>query len=186
MPDGDIWGLATTVRTTFEDCSKPNHPFGDDNDPPITNPVLAYDSWLSQQTIILENPHDDPREWHPVGPPALEFYLHEDATTGAHSITSLRPTAPQPIPEPDIPPSPTKSHALLEHEFPQRVHSPAVNQETEPPSATKTVQQLDKLLTSRHISDNYQLLRGGNHTRGTATTLRLPTGTIDWKQIPQG
>ena len=37
--------------------------------------------------------------------------------------------------------------------------------------------------TSNHISDNYQLPRGGNHTRSTATTWRLLTGTIDWRQV---
>ena len=27
VPDRDIGALATTVRTTFEDCSRPDHPF---------------------------------------------------------------------------------------------------------------------------------------------------------------
>ena len=188
VPDGDIWALATTVRTTFEDCSRLDHSFGDDNNPTITNVLLAYHSWSNQQRIHLHTLDDDPREWHPVGPPALEFYVHEDATTGAHSITSLRPTAPQPIPEPHIPPSPTKPQRPPQHKHkpPQRGHSPPAHKETEPPSATTNVQQLNKPLTSRHIPDDYQLPRAGNHTRGTATTWRLPTGTIDWKKILPG
>ena len=104
VPDRDIGALATTVRATFGDGSRPDHPFGDNRNPAITNTILAYHSWSTQQSIHLHTPHDDPREWHPIGPPALEFYLHEDAATGAHNITSLRPTMPQPIPEPHIPP----------------------------------------------------------------------------------
>ena len=157
--DGDIGALARTVHTTFGDCSRPDHPFGDNNDPAITNAILAYHSWSTQQSIHLHTSHDDPREWHPVGPPALEFYLHEDATTGAHSITSLRPTVPQPIPEPHIPPGPTKPQTPTQHaqEPPQQGHSPPAHKETEPPSATMNIQQLDKPLTSRHVPDNYQL-----------------------------
>ena len=185
VPNGDIGALATTVCTTFDDCSRPDLPFEDNNDPAITNAILAYHSWSTQQSIHLDDPHDDPREWHPVGPPALEYYLHEDATIGAHSITSLRPTVPQPIPDPHKPPSPTKSQTPTQHahEPPQQEHSPPVHKRTEPPSATTTVQQLDKPLTSRHVPDNYQLPRGGNHTRSTATTWQLPTGTMDWKKI---
>ena len=107
VPDGEIRALATTVRTTFEDCSRPDHPFGYNNDPAITNAILGYHSWSTQQSIHFHTPHNDPRQWHPVAAPALEFYLHEDATTRAQSVTSLPPTAPQPIPEPEIPPSPT-------------------------------------------------------------------------------
>ena len=130
VPDGDIGALATTVRTMFEDCSRPDHPFGDDNDPTITNAILAYHSSSTQHSINLRTRHNNPRQWHPVGPPALEFYLHEDATTGAHSITSLRPTAPQPIPEPHIPPSPTKPHRPPQHESPQRGHTPPAHEGT--------------------------------------------------------
>ena len=186
--DGDIGAAATTVHTTFEDSSRPDHPFGNNNNPAITNAILAYHSWSTQQTNHLHTPHDDPREWHPVLPPAPEFYLHENATTGAHSITSLRPTVPQPIPEPHIPRSPTKPQTppQHEHEPPQRGHSPPAHKRTETSSATTTVQQLDKPLISQHIPDNYQLPRGGNHTRGTATTWRLPKGTIDWKKIFPG
>ena len=116
VPDGDIGALATTVRSTFEDCSRPDHPFGDNSNPAITNAILAYHSWSTQQSIHLHTPHDDPREWHPIGPAALEFYLHEDAANGAHNITSLRPTMPQPIPEPHIPPSPTKPQTPTQQE----------------------------------------------------------------------
>ena len=116
VPDGDLGALATTVCTTFKDCSRPDHPFGDNNNPAITNAILVYHSWSTQQSIHLHTPHDDPREWHPIGPPALEFYLHKDATTGAHSITSLRPTMPQPIPEPHIPPSQRKPQTPTQHE----------------------------------------------------------------------
>ena len=188
VPNGDIGALATTVRTRFEDCSRPDHPFGDNNDPAITNTILAYHRWSTQQSIHLHMRQDDPHEWHPVGPPALELYLQEDATTGAHSITSLRPTVPQPIPEPHIPPSPTKpqTHAQHEHGPPQQGHSPPSHKRAEPPNATTTVQQLDKPLTSRHVPDHYQLPRGGNHTKSTATTWGLPTGTIDWKKILPG
>ena len=185
VPDGDIGALATTVRATFGDSSRPDHPFGDNRNPAITNAILAYHSWCTQQSIRLHTPHDDAREWHPIGPPALEFYLHEDAATGAHNITSLRPTMPQPIPEPHIPPSPTKPQTPTRHEHrpPQQGHSPAAHEKAEPPNATTTVQQLDKPLTLRHVPDNYQLPRGGNHTRSTATTWRLPTGTTDWKKV---
>ena len=159
VPDGDIGALATTVRTTFEECSRPDHPFGDNNDPAITDTILAYHSWCTQQSIHLHTPHNDPREWHPVGPPALEFYLHEDAPTRAHSITSLRPTVPQPIPEPHIPPSPTKPQTPTQHEHGprQQGHSPPAHKGAEPPYAIATVQQLDKPLTSHHVRDHYQL-----------------------------
>ena len=89
VPDGNIGALAATVRTTFGDCSRPNHPFGDNSNPAITNAISAYHSWSTQQSMHLHTPHDDPREWHPIWPPALQFYLHEDAATGAHNITSL-------------------------------------------------------------------------------------------------
>ena len=104
VPDGDIGALATTVHKKFEDCSRPDHPFGDNSNPAIKNAILAYHSWSTQQNLHLHCPHDDPRKWHPIGLPPLEFYLHEDAATGAHSITSLRPTMPQQIPEQHIPP----------------------------------------------------------------------------------
>ena len=94
MPDRDIAALARTVRTLFEDRAKPEHPFGDNYDPAITNAILAYHSWSTQQGNHLHTPHDGPREWHPVGQPALGFYVHEDAATKAQSITSLRLTAP--------------------------------------------------------------------------------------------
>ena len=134
VPDGDIRALATNVRTTLEDCSRPDHPFGDNSDPAITNAILAYQSWSTPQSIHLHTPHDDPREWHPIGPPALEFYLHEDATIGAHSITSPRPTMPQPIPEPHIPPSPTKPRTPTqqENEPPQQGHSPPAHKRSNP------------------------------------------------------
>ena len=45
VPDRDNGALATTVRTTFEDCSRPDHPFGDNSNPAITNAILAYHSW---------------------------------------------------------------------------------------------------------------------------------------------
>ena len=45
VPDRDIGGLATTVRTPFEDRSKPDHPFGDNYDPAIRNAIPAYHSW---------------------------------------------------------------------------------------------------------------------------------------------
>ena len=123
VPDGDIGALATTVRTPFEDRSKPDHPFGEDYDPAIRNAILAYQSWSTQQSIQLHTLHDNLCEWHPVGPPALEFYLHKDAATGAHSITSLRLTAPQPIPEPQRPPSPTRPHTPPQNNSPQRGQS---------------------------------------------------------------
>ena len=149
VPDEDIGALATTVRTTFEDCSRPDHPFGDNSNPAITNTILAYHSWSTQQSTHLHTPHDDPRKWHPIGPPALELYLHEDATTRAHSITSLRPTMPQPILESHIPPSPTKPQTpkQQEQEPPQQGHSPGAHKRADPPNATTTVQQLEKPLT---------------------------------------
>ena len=180
VPDRDIGALATTVRATFGDGSRPDHPFGDNRNPAITNAILAYYSWSTQQSIHLHNPHDDQREWHPIGPPALEFYLHEDAATGAHNITSLRPTIPQPIP-----PSPTKPQTPTRHEHrpPQTRTQPGSPRKGRTSNATTTVQQLNKPLTLRHVPDNYQLPQGGNHTSSTATTWRLPTGTIDWKKV---
>ena len=44
VPDGDIGALAETVRTPFEEVSKPNHPFGDDYDAAIMNGILACHS----------------------------------------------------------------------------------------------------------------------------------------------
>ena len=73
MADGDIGALATTVRTTFQDCSKPDHPFGDDYDATIVNAITAYHRWSTQQSLHLHTLHNGPCEWHPVGPPALEF-----------------------------------------------------------------------------------------------------------------
>ena len=156
VPDGDIGALATTVRATFGDGSRPDHPFGDNRNPAITNAILAHHSWSIQQSIHLQTPHDDQREWHPIWPPALEFYLHEDAATEAHNITSLRPTMPQPIPKPHIPPSPTKPETPTRHEHrpPQQGHSPSAHEKAEPPNTTTTVQQLDKPLTLRHVPDN--------------------------------
>ena len=185
VPDTDIGALATTICTTFEDSPRLDHPFGDNSNPAITNAILAFHSWSTQQSIQLHTQHDDPREWHPIGPPALEFYLQEDAATGAHNITSLRPTMPLPIPEPHIPPSATKSQTPTQHEHgpPQQGHSAAAQKRAEPPNATRTVKQLDKPLTLRHVPDNYQLPRGGNHTRSTAMTWQLPTGAIDWKKV---
>ena len=187
VPDGDIGGLATTVRTTFEDCSRPDHPFGDNSNPAIANAILAYHSRSNQQSIHLQTPHNAPREWHPIGPPVLKFYLHKDAAIGAHSITSLRPTMPQRILEPHILPSPTEPQTPTQHKHGplQQGHSQAAHKRAESPNATTTVQQLHKPLTSRHVPDNYQLPRGGNHTRTRATTWQLPTYTIDWKKILQ-
>ena len=139
VPDGDIRTLATIVRTPFEDRSKPDHPFGDNYDPAITKAILANHTWCTQQTNHLHSPHDDQCESHPAGQPALEFYLHEDAATGAGSITSLRLTALQPIPEPHIPPSPTKLHWPPQNNSPQRGQSPLAHKGTKPPSATATV-----------------------------------------------
>ena len=66
VPDRDMGALATTVRTTFKDGSRPDHPFGDNNDAAITNGILAYHSWSTQQSIHLQTLHHDPRKWHPV------------------------------------------------------------------------------------------------------------------------
>ena len=41
MPDGDIGALATTFRTPFEDRWKPDHRFGNDYDPAITNAITG-------------------------------------------------------------------------------------------------------------------------------------------------
>ena len=68
---------------------------------------------------------------------------------------------------------------------PQRGQGPTAHKGTEPPSATRTVQHLPEPLSTRHITAHYQLPRGGNHTRSTATA-QLPTGKIDWKRILPG
>ena len=62
VPDGDIGALAATARTQFEDRWKPDQPFGDHSDPAITNLILAYHSWSTQQSIHLHTRHDDPQE----------------------------------------------------------------------------------------------------------------------------
>ena len=152
----------------------------------MRNAILAYHSWSTQQRIHLQTPQDDPREWHSLLQAALEFDLHEDATTGAHSVTSLRPTAPLLIREPHIPPSPTKPHTLPQNNSPQRGQSLPSHKGTERPSATATVQQLAKPLSTGHVSERYQLPRGGDHTRSTARTCRLPRDNIGWKRILPG
>ena len=167
VPDGDIGALATTVRTTFEHCSRPDHPFGDNSNPAITNAILAYHSRSTQQSIHHHTPHDDPREWHPIGPPALEFYLHEDAATGAHSITSFPPTMPQPIPEPDIPPSPTKPQTPTQHEHgpPRQGHSPADDKRAEPPKPPQ-VSNYSTSLSPRVTSQTTTNYPDGGTTQG--------------------
>ena len=79
----------------------------------------------------------------------------------------------------------TKPQTPTQHEHgpPQQGHRPAAHKRAESPNATTTVQQLDKPLTLRHIPDNHQLPRGGNHARSSATTWQLPTGAIKWKKI---
>ena len=61
VPDRDIGALAMTVCTTFEDCSRPDHAFWDNNDPVIPNAIPAYHSWSTQQRIDLNTPHDHQR-----------------------------------------------------------------------------------------------------------------------------
>ena len=43
-----------------------------------------------------------------------------------------------------------------------------------------------KPLTMHHVPGNYQLPREEIHTRRTAPTWKLPTGTIDWKEMLPG
>ena len=115
--------------------------------------------------------------------PALEAYPHEDATTGAHTITDLRPVTPQPIPEQYIPPSPPQPGPPGREDSPLRDRNPPVQKDAEP---TTTVQYMPKPLTRHHAPDNYHLPREGNHTHRISPTWRLPKGTIDWKEIRPG
>ena len=175
VPDGDISALPKVIQN-----KAPKHPFDDSFDPAIVNAILAYHSWTTQQHLNLHSASDDPREWHPIGAPALEVYLNEDAAKGVHTITDLRPATPQPIPELYIPPSlprpppPTRDDpSLREHHLPSQ-------KDVEP---TTTVQHMPKPLNTHHVPDNYQLPRARNYTRGITPDWRLPTGTVDWKQM---
>ena len=103
VPDRDISGLAKIVQN-----KAPKHPFDDSYDPAIVNAILADHSWTTQQHLLLHSASDGPSESHPIGAPALGGYLHEDAATGGHTITNLRPATPQPIPELYIPFSPPR------------------------------------------------------------------------------
>ena len=129
----------------------------------------------------------------------LPTYLHENAATGAHVNTNLQQVAPQPIPEPYIPPSPTRPDPPTQEDVsavPGRLpaHSPAEDsplrdQDPQPRNVSMpipTVQHMSRPPTTQHVPDNYQLPVGGNHTRRTAPTRKLPTGTIDWKEILPG
>ena len=147
------------------------------------NAIPAYHSWTTEQNIHFHTWSDSSREWRPIGPPTLEVYLHENATARTRVIRNLRPVAPLPIPEPYIYPSWTPPHSSTEDNSPPRDQDPQ-NQKDDGPAAT--VQHMSKPLSADQIAENYQLPREGNHTRRTAPTWGLPTGTIEWKEILQG
>ena len=147
------------------------------------NAILSYYSWTTQQHLHLHLACDDPRKWHPIEAPALEVYLHEDAATGAHKITELKPPTPQPIPEPYIPPSPPRAPPQTRDDSLLTEHNLPAQKDIKP---TTTVQYMPKSLTTHHVPYNYQLPREGNHGRRITATLRLPTGTIKWKEILPG
>ena len=67
VPDGDISRLAKVIQN-----KAPRQPFDDRCLPAIVNAILAYHNWTTQQHLHLHSASDDPREWHPLGAPALE------------------------------------------------------------------------------------------------------------------
>ena len=147
----------------------PNHLFEENYDPTIVNATLAYRSWTMQQHIHVHTASPDPLVWHPIGQPALEVYLHKHATMGAN--------------EPCIPHSPTQPHSATKDDPPLRDQDPQTQSDTLP---VATVEHAPRYVTRHHILDNCQLPRWGNHTRRTAPTWKLPTGTMQWKEILPG
>ena len=178
VPHGVIGALARTIHHTA-----PRHPFDDSYDPAIVNAILAYHSWTTQQHLLLHSASEDPREWHPIGAPALEVYLHKDAATGAHTIIDLQPATRQPILEPYIPPSRPRPTPPTGDDSPLRDHDMPARKDAE---STTTVQHTPKLVTTHHLPDNYQLPPEVNQTRRITPMWRLPTGTINWKEILPG
>ena len=111
------------------------------------NPILAYQSWTTKQHLHLHTASDDQCEGQPIGPPALEVYLHESATSREHMITNRLVTS-QPIPEPYIPSSPTLPNSPAEHHSPLRDHEPQRQSDTMP---VATGQQVPTPHTTHHI-----------------------------------
>ena len=115
-------------------------------------------------------------------------------------ITNLQPVTPQPIQEPYIPLRPTRPHPPAEDDSasaaPGRhpAHSPEEGcplrnrdrQAQKDAMPITTVQHVSKPLTTKHIPDNYQLPREGNHSRRKAPTWKHSTGYRDWKDILPG
>ena len=178
VPNRDIGVLAKTIHHTA-----PRHTFHDSYDPAIVNANRAYHSWTTQQHLHLHSASHDQPDWHPIGAPALEVYLHEDAATGAHTITDPKRVTSQPIPKPYIassqsrPPPPTRDDSLL------REHNLPAQKDAEPIS---TVQHMTKPLASHHVTDNYHLPPEGNHTCRITPAWGSPSGTINWKEILRG
>ena len=178
VPKGDMGALAETIRRTT-----PRHPFINGYEPAMVNGILAYHSWTTQQHLHLHSASDDAREWHPIGAPALVVYVHEDAATGAHTITDLKPATPLPILELYIPPSQPRPTPPTRDDSPLREHNQPVQKNAEP---TTPLQHMPKPPTNHHVPNNYQLPRGGKHTRRVTPTWTLPTGTINWKEFLPG
>ena len=146
VPHGEICALAKLIQNMA-----PEHPFDESYDPAIVNAILAYHGSTTQQRLHLHSASDDPCEWHPIGAPTLEVYLHGDAATRAHTITDLRPVTLQPVPEPYIAPS------LPQPRPPGREGLPTENN-AEP---TTTVPHMAKPLNTHQLPTAPQ----GNHTR---------------------
>ena len=122
VPDKDIGALTTIIQNTA-----PNHIIEENYVSTLVDAILAYHSWALQQKICLHTSSDDPREWHPFGPPAIEVYLHENPATRAHVITNLRHVRQQLISEPYMPPNPTQQHSPTEDNSPPGKQEPPQN-----------------------------------------------------------
>ena len=153
VPDADISALAKLIQN-----KAPKHLFNYSYDPAMVNTITTYHSWTTQQRLHLHSASNDPCEWHPIAPPALEVYLHDDAANGAHVITDLRPVTLQPISEPYIPPRPPRPCSPAKDNSPLRDQDPPAQKDAEP---TITVQHMPNPLTTHHVTDNYQLPREG-------------------------
>ena len=70
VPNGDISALPELIQNTAL-----KHALEDSYDPAMVNAILAHHSWTTEQRLHLHSASKDAREWHPIGPPALEVSL---------------------------------------------------------------------------------------------------------------
>ena len=188
VPDGDIGALATTVRTRSRTAQGPATCLGTTTTPPsrtpswptTAGPLSKASTSIPRTMTRASGTLSDHQRWsstcrkmQPPGHTASPAFGRQCHNRYRNQTYTPGPTKPQ---------TPTQE----EHGPPQQGHSPTAHERAEPHNAIATVQQLDKPLTSRHVPDHYQLPGGGNHTRSTASTWRLPMGIIDWKKILPG